>query len=150
MYPDAPGGIDSFKIGGDYQDFVADILYKRYGWRIDYFTRMQEQYEYGESRQGVEVKHDPHTKYRHLSIETEEKSRLAVPIWTPSGIFRDDNTIWYIQGDENSFYIFLKRDLQEWYNLKSPRVTEMNKTMRRFFLEYQDANILGIKISCIF
>ena len=47
---------------------------------------------------------------RNIFIETGEKKQLRTE-YVPTGILRDDNSIFYLIGDYSSFFIFAKRDL---------------------------------------
>ena len=84
-----------------------------------------------------------------MSVEIAEKSNKDVPVWTPSGIFRDDNTDFYVQGNEEMFWIFFKKHLQMYFRKNNPEVTEKFGTIKTFYLPMDKADILGIRMDCI-
>ena len=66
----------------------------------------------GENRLGVEFKYDQRFRQTgNLYIETAEKARPRRGEYAPSGIYRDDNTWLWVQGDHQSVAVFLKREL---------------------------------------
>ena len=157
-YPDAPDSEKGTTIetGNHYQDFVRDELEKHWGISPKSYHSAEYQLEKGEGR-FCEIKHDPHTKYGHLSIEVSERAQ-ANGRWAPGGIFSTPCPF-YIQGDESEIWVFPTHMLGRWAKMqgilwenfeltdKKKIVQEYNSTMRRFFLEYKDAaRIGGIKI----
>lgn len=107
-----------------YQDFIADELLTQLGWCINLYTSKQYQYNKGESRAGVEIKYDKKMATTgNLYIETHERHSTDKKFVT-SGINRQDNTTFYLIGDNNVAYIFVKAQLKylcdnfEKYNLK--------------------------------
>jgi len=146
MYPDAKHK-NSLRVGENYQEKIKRVIFEQFGYVIDYYKTKREQYEIGESRQGFEIKYDSQImKYGHLSIEIAEKSRIDIPFWTDSGIFREDNTKWYVQGDDNTAWIFGKVDLIKYYNDNKPKIYESFGTVRKFYLDIDVADKLAKKI----
>lgn len=97
---------NTFNRGIEYQEHIADIL-----GLVNYHTK-KEQYNIGENRLGLEIKFDTRcTDMGHLWIETAEKSNWRNERWIPSGIYRDDNSWLYAQGNWQKIWIFLKIDL---------------------------------------
>lgn len=88
-----------------FQDDVCDILAKYRGLIIQNFGSRERQYETGENRQGVEIKHD--MKFRstpNLFIETHERA-MPSNNWSPSGIYRADNQWLFIIGDIDTLWL---------------------------------------------
>lgn len=140
VYPHAPVA-ESFEKGLAFQDFVCIQLAKR-NIVLQNISSKKYQFEFGENLQGFEIKLDQRcTDTGRLSIEVAEKSARNVSVWTPSGICRDDNSIVYIQGNYDCFWVFMKNWLLRYLDQKSPQIEEFNGTIRRFFLPISDANV---------
>ena len=121
-YPDAKRPT-TFKDGVEYQDFVCEQLALRGNIVLQNFASKRYQLEIGENLQGFEIKFDARiTDTGNVSIEIKEKSRADIPNWTPSGIYRDDNSWLYIQGNYDILFIFAKKFLIELH--KSGRYPE--------------------------
>ena len=144
-YPDAQSN-NSLEDGQEFQDFVMLALQK-HGLYLQQFASKKYQYEMGESLQGWEIKLDNTAKTSgRLSIEVAEKSKRSVDEWTPSGIYRPDNTWLYIQGNDEFIYIFMKHFLVQLQAAKKYEVTKHNGTIKRFFLPLSEADKYGYKI----
>lgn len=112
LYPDAKQ-IDSMEDGLKFQAFVKTKL-AGIGITVDYYEMREDQFSIGESEQGIEVKLDSRcTDTGRLSIEVAEKSRRSIGVWTPSGIYRKDNSTLYVQGNYKVFFVFKKSKLIE-------------------------------------
>lgn len=144
FYPDAPH-LDTLELGAEYLDCVMETLQRR-GIILQPYTSRKKQYYSGESLQGWEVKLDK-TSIRtgRLSIEISEKSRRDIPVWTPSGIYRRDNTWIYIQGNEKSFWWFQKKILIGLHKSGKYEESEFNGTIKKFYLPFEDADRYGFK-----
>jgi hypothetical protein len=143
IYPHAPVK-NSLERGLEFQDFVAIALAQR-GIILQNIASKKYQLEVGENLQGFEIKLDQRcTDTKRLSIEVAEKSNRDVFVWTPSGILREDNSIVYIQGNYDCFWVFGKKWLRRWMDEKSPPVDEFNGTIRRFFLDIEVADVGAI------
>lgn len=97
---------DNFAAGQVYEQFVVDR------W-LQFFTEPLHMHEgklaqlQGENREGVEIKLDRlHHRYGNLYIETKEKSNPDNPDMVKSGIWRDDNTQWFLIGDTHEAFVF--------------------------------------------
>ncbi len=55
----------------------------------------------------------------NLYIEIAEKSRPDMPRYTPSGIYRKDNTFLYLVGDKEQAFLFAKEQLKILYENKT-------------------------------
>lgn len=92
--------------GLEFQDIVTTALYQRGIIVIGYASR-RFQVSNGENMLGAEIKRDG--KFREtgrLYFETAEKSHPDKLNYTPSGIYREDNSWLYVIGDEKTIYIF--------------------------------------------
>lgn len=148
-YPDAKHH-NEFERGLKYQDFVMNTLAKRLGWVIQVNSSKAYQFAEGESIQGFEFKLDDRcTETNRLSIEVAEKSKKDIRIWTPSGICRKDNTIFYIQGNYTSFWIFFVKHLRDWYDRTHPEVIEKFGTIQTCYMPIQLADLLGYRIDAL-
>lgn len=94
----------------------------------------------GETRERVEIKRDG--KWRttgNLYIETAEKAEPRDGDYAPSGIYRDDNSQWYLIGDELTFWLFRKVTLQHLHQRKNYE-KKQKPTSQAFVLPLKDAN----------
>lgn len=129
---------EKFEQGLLYQDMVMEELYKN-GIPLISYSSKKYQTEVGENKAGVEIKND--TKFRQTGnfyIETAEKSKAENKNFIPSGIYRCDNTWLYIIGDDISFFVFSKKQLQLLDKIKKYREVEI-PTSRGFLFPIQDA-----------
>lgn len=96
-----------------YQDFVVDVMAHTVGLVIQQYASRTYQWTVGESRTGVEIKHDE--QYRttgNLWIETAEKARPRAGDYVPAGIYRNDNAWLYVIGDYDTIFCFSKQLLK--------------------------------------
>ena len=142
-----PSYSSQLEAGEWYQEIVASAIKRQFGYEINYYTTRKEQYEIGESVQGFEIKYDRLiAKTGRLSIEIAEKTRADLPNFTPSGIFRQDNTIHYAQGDASWCWCFRKTALQEYYCRVAPPTIDNNPpTIIKFYLSIEQADQLAWK-----
>lgn len=141
-YPDAPHK-NSGDVGNEFTDFVMEALMRR-GIVIQIYTSKRYQYNVGESLQGAEIKLDNRcTDTGRLSIEIAEKTARDVDSWTPSGIYRNDNTWLYIQGNYQCFWVFLKKTLINLHNDGTREECEHNGTIRKFYISLEEADLYG-------
>lgn len=127
------------KEGEHYQDFVVEELYKA-GLPIISYSSKKYQCEIGENKAGIEIKNDQ--KFRQTGnfyIEVAEKSNPDKKEYSPSGIYRDDNTWLYIIGDYQSIYIFSKKQLQFLFQQHTKREV-VTPTSKGFLLPIKDAD----------
>jgi hypothetical protein len=131
---------NSLERGLEFQDFVAIALAQR-GIILQNIASKKYQLQVGENLQGFEIKLDQRcTDTGRLSIEVAEKSSRDVLAWTPSGILRQDNSIVYIQGNYDRFWVFMKNWLVRYHDERKPPIEEFNGTIKRFFLPVEEAN----------
>lgn len=93
-----------------YQDFVVDCCWNLLGLAVVQYTSKVYQHNVGDSKTGVEIKHDEkYASTGNLWIEVGEKARPRGGSYAPSGINRTDNTWLYVIGNYNVIFIFSKR-----------------------------------------
>lgn len=145
LYPNAKT-VTSFGDGVEYQDFVLTRV-AALGWIVQTYSSKRYQIERGESFTGVEIKLDRRcTETGRLSIEVAEKSRADVAVWTPSGIFREDNAWLYAQGNYQVLYVFAKNWLRRYFDEKCPPTAESYGTVRKFYLPTELAERFAAKV----
>lgn len=146
LYPDSPVQ-NSLQVGAEFQDFAAYHIHSQLGLSIQIYGSKKYQYAEGESTQGVEFKLDKgFIKYDHLSIEIAEKTNAAHNLWTPSGIYRKDNTWLYVQGNYDYFYIFFKHTLVHLHDQGRLEKAGDLPTIRRAYLALPLADKIGKKV----
>lgn len=95
-----------------YQDFATDVLYES-GMPICAYSSLRYNLEKGESKMGVEIKNDKRFKDTgNLYFETHER-KSEFKDWTPSGIYRKDNTVFIFIGDFEKAWLFSKEQIKE-------------------------------------
>ena len=140
------GHMDSFEVGSSFEDFVCIELSKQ-GIILQNIHSRKFQYETGENLQGYEIKYDsrctgcstdkPPTN--RLSIEVAEKTDENNINYIPSGIYRDDNSWLYIQGNYHQFWIFQKKLLVMLHNSNRYKKKTL-PTIKTFYLPVKDAD----------
>jgi len=146
-YPDADRPI-VFEEGLEFQDFVVDLLINELGIALSNYSSKYYQQNYGENRQGIEIKLDNRIlETENVSIEVAEKSRASIQNWTPSGIMRNDNTWLYIQGNKKIVFVFGKSILQKLYKSRyQDKVWQPKSTIRTFLMPIAEAEKYALKI----
>lgn len=110
--------IKKFQEGLEYQDFVISRLCQG-GIVLSAYCSQSFQTSNGETVQGVEIKYDKlFERTGNLYFEVSEKSRPDMPNYTPSGIFREDNTWLYLIGNRKEAYAFAINMLRQLYAQK--------------------------------
>lgn len=143
-YPDA-NTLSTLQAGAEFVDFVT-IVMKYKGLYLQPLMSKKAQFQIGESIQGWEVKLDRRfTETGHLHIEIAEKTRLSRD-WVPSGIYRDDNTWLYIQGNFEYFFIFPRKFLTMLHGTGRYKEYAPTATIRVFQLPLADAERYGEKV----
>lgn len=144
IYPNAKTKT-SFQDGMEFQDFVCCVLAQS-GIVLQNLASKRWQFEVGENLQGFEIKLDNRcTETKRLSIEIAEKARAENYTWVPSGIFRNDNSWLYIQGNESVLFIFQKSLLCKFFEQRKPEVSESFGTVRKFYLPMMKAEEMAAK-----
>lgn len=106
------------EIGKDYERYVSKTFWTPlFGSPLNFYDTKVDQYNIGESKEGVEIKFNSGIdEYGSLYFEIGE-NRPGAPTVT-SGIYRADNTVYWICGDKKIVFLFLKDDLREIYEKK--------------------------------
>ncbi len=133
--------------GLEYQDFVAEKLY-HFGLPLFNYASRKYQFEYGENKLGVEIKYDKKLeKTTNLYIEIAEKSKSEIENYSKSGIYRNDNTWLYVQGNKKVFFIFSKKLLRQLFEIGKYKEIEIGmKTSKGFLMPRVDAEKYSAKI----
>lgn len=131
-----------------FEQYVCREMLRRYGVEIHVFNRREDQYRRGESAEGYEIKFDDITaRTGRLWIEIKEKAEPRTGDYAPSGILRQDNSVHYIIGDYDLFFVFCKEELIAFMESTRPEIQENStKTSLGFFLYRKDAYRLAIYV----
>ena len=133
---------DKFQQALEFQDFVACQLMRR-GLMIVQFGSQAYQERWGESANGVEVKFDRLFRQTgNLYIETAERTSTSKG-FSPSGIYRADNTWLWVIGDYQTLFIFPKNVLQLVEKRFIPKITA---TSKGYVMPLGEAKKLAAKI----
>jgi hypothetical protein len=156
-YPDADRET-VFEEGLQFQDFVVDILLRELGIAVSNYSSRYYQYNFGENKQGIEIKLDRRISRTangeftnpdsgNVSIEVAEKSSSGKDGWTDSGIMRADNSWLYIQGNYDIVFIFGKMFLRQLYLTRyRDKVREVKPTLKTFLLPVPVAKKYALKV----
>lgn len=136
-YPDAKRST-VFAEGIEFQDFVCHQLARRHV-ILQNLASEKYQFEVGENLQGFEIKLDNRcVEKQRLSIEIAEKSAASNANFVPSGIYRNDNSWLYIQGNYEIIFVFAKNILKLLH--KSGRYQEHElPTIQKFYMPFSEA-----------
>jgi len=140
------GHKDSFQVGLEYQDFVFEQLARQLGMVFTPYTSYSYQKDKGESLQGVEIKLDARmVETKQLSIEVAEKSKEGNYEFIPSGIYCEDNTWLYVQGNYDVIFIFCKKYLRRLHQSGKYQEHEL-PTIKKFYLPIDHAFKICTKV----
>ncbi len=145
VYPDSKDP-KSYQSGLEFQDFVVDLLREQLGIVITNYQSQRFQFGVGENKQGIEIKLDRDIlRTNNVSIEIAEKTRAGNPDYVPSGIYRNDNSWLYIQGNWDIVFIFSKNILRL---LQKSRRYKINilPTLKSFLFPINDAKTYAAKV----
>lgn len=135
---------ESKMLGDNYEDFVRHILKERYNYILHPYTTEEEQYEYGENKEGIEIKNDLiMERTRRIWIETAEKTNRNNLEFVPSGIYRGDNSRRYLIGNYQEIYIFRIETLRQAYQNGDYYILKENPTSKGFLLTIEQAKRLA-------
>ena len=141
-YPNAPG--DTLEDGRRFQDYVTFRM-AGLGIHIEQFSSRLSQYRFGESLHNYEIKLDRMWwTTNNLYIEVAERARKE-NAWTASGICRADDSIYFVIGDFQRFWVFARRHLLWVLDKRKPRIVESD-TSRAFLLPLDKADTLAIHV----
>lgn len=144
--PENSGHVNSFEVGNEFQDFVCIELAKD-GIILQNINSRKFQFQTGENLQGFEIKYDARCTGDNstiptgrLSIEIAEKSHKGIRNFTPSGIYRGDNSWMYVQGNYMNFWVFPKNILIMLHKSNRKYEEREGETIKTFFLPISDAD----------
>ena len=131
--------------GLQYQDFIANILINELGISLTSYSSKKYQYDFGENKQGFEIKFDDmYKKTGNIYIEVKEKSNPNNINYVDSGIYREDNTWLYLIGDYVEIFIFSTKYLRMIYKSNKFEVKQI-ATSIGFIIPKKDAEKYCIK-----
>jgi len=141
---------NSLETGHEFQDFIVERLIRDMGISVSIFQSKKYQFQKGESLQGVEIKYDarstgdctyfPCEATGNVGIEIAEKSRAELHSWTPSGIYRLDNSWLYIVGNYHFAWVFAKKHLVLMHQSGKYRTIQTLPTLQSMLLPIKDAD----------
>lgn len=121
----------------EFQDFVA-VEFAKIGISVTNFSSKLYQIKKGENLQGFEIKHDEmFRKTGNIWIEKQERFSPEKE-YVSSGIFRSDNTRFYVIGDYEGVFLMQKKILQH-MSAKYKEKENTRLTSRGFLLPVEDA-----------
>lgn len=102
----------NFEKGLLYQDYLVKMLAPM-GIIIMPFSSKFSQFTTGESFSRHEIKFDDRmSSTGNIYIEVGEKTSSSLENYTPSGILRDDNTLFFLIGNYQTLFFFSKKILK--------------------------------------
>ena len=108
--------IKNLMLSHKFETFI-DHKFLNEGIDIGLYYSKEGQYDKGESELGIEIKYDMRSlETGNLYIEYSEKSNPDNETWVKSGIFKKDNTKYFITGTEEKFWVLDKEDLKDLYD----------------------------------
>jgi len=145
VYPDCKDP-NPYQSGLEFQDFVVDLLREQLGIVITNYQSQRFQFGVGENKQGIEIKLDRDIlRTNNVSIEIAEKARASNPYYVPSGIYRNDNSWLYIQGNWDIVFIFSKNILRLLRQSRRYKIDTL-PTLKRFLLPIDNARKYAAKV----
>ncbi|MEJ7871742.1 MAG: hypothetical protein WKF67_05750 [Rubrobacteraceae bacterium] len=130
----------------EFEDFVFDLL-RKHGLTVNRYVSRKWQYGVGECSGGIEVKFDDRMRETdNVYIEVAEKAQPNESrAYSPSGIYRNDNSWLYVIGDYYTVYVFAKKTLQHLH--KSGRYEQKSKpTSLAFVLPKAKAELHAARV----
>ena len=128
--------------GLEFQDLVNEYMIKTHNLPIIYYTSYKRQWN-GESFNGIEIKYDKRSvTSNNLFILSKVKNKLGK--WQPSGIYKNDNTTWFIIGNLKEAWMISKHMLLQLVPYLTEVETNTGESMG-YLLPKEKAN----KIRCI-
>jgi len=114
------------ELGAQFQDYCTSVLMTK-GIIIMPFSSRKYQYEVGESASKHEIKYDmKFSETGNLYFETAERSDINKS-FVDSGIYRKDNTLFVIIGDKDNFFMFHKKQLQNFFESTKQNVKKFRE-----------------------
>jgi hypothetical protein len=113
-----------------FQDLVYGYFAKYWEWNIRHNTSLKNQYEKGENNAGIEIKHDQAFEEGSPNIFIAVKRVYPYKLKTtdtneaPSGIMKNHNKRFYVQGGRDKFFIFALKDIRNYYLTNKPELRD--------------------------
>jgi hypothetical protein len=134
-YPDAKSR-DAVEQGLQFQDWVCCLFSARFDYHLQNMCSRLYQLKLGENRQRWEIKLDELClQHGRLSIEVEERRHKDMTTWTPSGIFAEPGSLYYVQGNTQFLAVFETDWLRGYFREERPEVFTKRETVRAFYLD---------------
>lgn len=122
----------------EFMDKVNEYMLKFHNTGIIYYVSRKYQQK-GESFNGFEIKYDKRSaNTRNLYIEYKEKSKYNT--WVNSGILKDDNTLYWIIGNDIEAWMIDKKKL---IRIKNKCHQHESDTSHGYLLEKSNADLLS-------
>lgn len=137
-------------IGNAYEEDIANMLMKHIGFDIGLFTNVNDQYNIGESKRGIEIKNDEKIQeHLNIYIEYAEKSNAKNKRFVPSGILREDNTNFILIGNHDIAFLLNKSKLLEYIN-EYPDIYSKKKigTSRGYVISLNEVGKMPEDVRC--
>ena len=96
-------------------EVYAEWVFRQYGIDIGLFYGRQQQYEVGETRAGIEIKHDKKSQETGNYYFEYMERLTAQGSWVESGLLKKDNTRYYFYGVIGDYLILPKDRLMDYY-----------------------------------
>ena len=96
-------------------EVYAEWVFRQYGIDIGLFYSRQQQYEVGETRAGIEIKHDKKSQETGNYYFEYMERLTAQGSWVESGLLKKDNTRYYFYGVIGDYLILPKDRLMDYY-----------------------------------
>lgn len=107
--------IDKLTLSHRFELYIEHLIKEKGNIDIGLYYGKEEQYKQGESRAGLEIKRDIKSREtNNLYIEYAERLNTDGK-WVKSGIFKKDNTKYFLIGDFDEYFILRKNDLLDIY-----------------------------------
>jgi len=137
---------DSLAVGKAYESRIVYAMKTLYSIVLHIFEDKYSQYYVGENGEGYEIKLDQHIQHsQRMSIEIGEKQAINRKDFTPSGIFREDNTVFYVQGFNEFAWLFWKSDLRQYFHQNNPPLIDNDpQTIQKFYISRSLAQTLSL------
>ncbi|MQR94197.1 hypothetical protein [Fictibacillus phosphorivorans] len=141
--------------GHQFETYI-DYLFKQKGLDINLYHTRKQQYSEGESEKGIEIKNDNKwMKTGNVYIEYQEKYNQKSIKWVNSGILKNDNTVYYLIGTIDCFWIFRKTDLLDlFYNWQENQCKKLYRfkeigTSKGFVIPIDEADQISLSIDTV-
>ena len=127
----------------EFENYIANLLMKDFDMDLGQYLTPEGQYDLGENKLGIEIKNDTLIKkWGNVYIEYAEKSNAKNSKYVDSGILKNDNSIYFLIGTSDEFWIFKKQRLIEIF-YEEKQLAKNDKKSQRGILFKKKATSLG-------